>query len=72
MDRIFVTVGKVALVVVFVGALAGIGYYLGRSGKIHFGVIPEPTAISTANPTEIPTPTTDETPLTPTPTVSFK
>lgn len=63
MERFFALFGKLALVLIVLGALAGGGYYLGRSGKVNFGPnTPRPGAASTTNPTPFVSPTATQMP----------
>jgi hypothetical protein len=56
MERFFVFFGKTVLVLLVMGALAGGGYYLGKSGTIDLGLsTPAPEAVSTTNPDALPT-----------------
>lgn len=58
MDKFFSFFGKAVLILLFVGALAGGGYYLGRSEKINLGgQTQKPEAVSTTSPQESPMPT---------------
>lgn len=60
MEKFFSLFGKFVLIVLVISALAGGGYYLGRSGKVSLGgQTQKPEAVSTTNPEEMPTPTTD-------------
>lgn len=64
MEKFFSFLGKLVLVLLIVGGLAGGGYYLGKSGKLNFGTqAPEPEAVSTTNP-QAETPTPQATPTT--------
>lgn len=49
-EKFFSIFGKITLVVLIIGALAGGGYYFGRSGKINLGQSPVPEAATTTNP----------------------
>jgi hypothetical protein len=75
MEKFFSFFGKAVLVLLVVGALAGGGYYLGKSGKLSIGsTSPAPEAASTTNPqaqtTTTITPTTSTTPSVKTKTVT--
>ena len=70
MEKFFATFGKVALIILIMGALAGAGYYLGRSGNLPFlSQTPAPGAVTTTAPQELPPQTQPALPAqTPTPT----
>lgn len=56
MDKAFSIFGKLMLVVVIIGLLAGGGYYLGKSGKVTLTTpAPAPVAVSTTATTPLPT-----------------
>ncbi len=60
MDKAFAFLGKAFVVLLVIGAIAGAGYSLGRSGKLALPNDPQPEAASTVHPqAEAPTPTTD-------------
>ncbi len=71
-DKFFAFLGKTVLVLLVVGALAGGGYYLGKSGKLSLGnPTPVPQAVSTTNPQiETTTPTSTVIPSVKTKTVA--
>ncbi len=76
MEKFFAAFGKVALIILIMGALAGAGYYLGRSGNLPFlSQTPAPGAVTTTAPQasdiQVPQPTTTPQALTPTP-ISIK
>lgn len=50
MEKFFAFLGKLSIIILIVGILAGAGYFLGRSGKLQFGLPQQPGAASTTNP----------------------